>query len=81
MRHSLVVIIGIGPRRALLMECHMRKVNVATAAQLLARNEGQRGGQKPFTPDRFFREVGILLAACLGLGLPAQVLVAIVGTQ
>ena len=59
----------------------MRKVNVATAAQLRAFNEGQRGGQNPFTPGRFFREVGILLAACLGLGLLVQVLVAIVGTQ
>jgi len=43
-----------------------------------------RDVQKPgeaYTPAQFFYEVGITIAACLALGVLAQLLVAIVGAH
>jgi len=60
------------------------EVNIAPSEPEGPSNEEHRVTQNPgarFTPGQFFKEAGILIAVCLGLGLLAQVLVPMLGTQ
>jgi hypothetical protein len=50
-----------------------------TATDLPAEIPGEAPVSARYTPDEFVRELGVVLAACLGLALLAQLLVAIVG--